>query len=53
MHRLDETLYPCLICGCLKGNGNAYTVVGIKSWEYKNLACMERSAGNRGKRFST
>ncbi len=51
-HRLDETLYPCPICGCLKVNGNAYSGVGIKSWECKNLDCMERSLGNRGKRFS-
>ena len=51
-HRLDETPYPCPICGCLKVNGNAYSGVGIKSWECKNLDCFERSAGNRGKRFS-
>ena len=51
-HRLDETLYPCPVCGCLKVNGNAYSGVGIKSWECKNLDCFERSAGNRGKRFS-
>ena len=51
-HRLDETLYPCPICGCLKVNGNAYSRVGVKSWECKNLECFERSAGNRGKRFS-
>ena len=51
-HRLDEMLYPCPVCGCLKVNGNAYSGVGIKSWECKNLDCFERSAGNRGKRFS-
>lgn len=51
-HRLDDTLYPCPICGCLKVNGNAYSGVGIKSWECKNLDCFVRSAGNRGKRFS-
>jgi len=51
-HRLDETLYPCPVCGCLKVNGNAYSGVGIKSWECKNLDCFERSAANRGKRFS-
>ncbi len=51
-HRLDQTLYPCPVCGCLKVNGNAYSGVGIKSWECKNLKCMERSAANRGKRFS-
>ena len=51
-HRLDETPYPCPVCGCLKVNGNAYSRVGVKSWECKNLDCFERSAGNRGKRFS-
>ena len=51
-HRLDETPYPCPVCGCLKVNGNAYSRVGVKSWECKNLKCFERSAGNRGKRFS-
>ena len=51
-HRKDETLYPCPVCGCLKVNGNAYSGVGIKSWECKNLDCFERSKANRGKRFS-
>lgn len=51
-HRLDQTLYPCPVCGCLKVNGNAYSSVGVKSWECKNLECTERSLGNRGKRFS-
>ena len=51
-HRLDDTLYPCPVCGCLKVNGNAYSGVGVKSWECKNLDCTERSVGNRGKRFS-
>lgn len=51
-HRQDETLYPCPVCGCLKVNGNAYSGVGIRSWECKNLECFERSKSNRGKRFS-
>lgn len=51
-HRLDPTIYPCPVCGCLKVNGNAYSGVGVKSWECKNLNCMERSKSNRGKRFS-
>ena len=51
-HRLDSTRYPCPICGCIKVNGNAYSGVGIKSWECKNLECFERSNANRGKRFS-
>jgi len=51
-HRKDETRYPCPICGCLKVNGNAYSEIGLKSWECKNLDCFERSKANRGKRFS-
>ena len=51
-HRKDETRYPCPVCGCLKVNGNAYTEIGLKSWECKNLECFERSEANRGKRFS-
>ncbi len=51
-HRLDDTLYPCPVCGCVKVNGNAYSSIGVKSWECKNLDCTERSLGNRGKRFS-
>jgi DNA modification methylase len=51
-HRIDNTRYPCPICGCLKVNGNAYSEIGIKSWECKNLECFERSESNRGKRFS-
>lgn len=51
-HRADETRYPCPVCGCLKVNGNAYSGVGIRSWECKNTECFERSAANRGKRFS-
>ena len=51
-HRNDNTRYPCPVCGCLKVNGNAYSEIGIKSWECKNLECFERSEANRGKRFS-
>lgn len=51
-HRRDDTLYPCPVCGCLKVNGNAFSGIGVRSWECKNLDCTERSAGNRGKRFS-
>jgi DNA modification methylase len=51
-HRKDDTRYPCPVCGCLKVNGNAYSEIGLKSWECKNLDCFERSKANRGKRFS-
>lgn len=51
-HRNDSTRYPCPVCGSLQVNGNAYTEKGLRSWECKNLECFERSAANRGKRFS-
>lgn len=51
-HRLDDTRYPCPICGTLKVNGNTQSEVGLRSWECKNLECFERSKSNRGKRFS-
>lgn len=51
-HRLDNTRYPCPICGTLKVNGNTQSEPGLMSWECKNLECSKRSAGNRGKRFS-
>ncbi len=51
-HRTDYTRYPCPVCGCLQVNGNAYSEIGLKSWECKNLECFERSQANRGKRFS-
>ena len=51
-HRNDTTRYPCPVCGCLKVNGNAYSEIGLKSWECKNFECFERSKANRGKRFS-
>ncbi|MDR3113533.1 MAG: site-specific DNA-methyltransferase [Endomicrobium sp.] len=51
-HRNDVTRYPCPICGCLNVNGNAYSEIGLKSWECKNKDCFKRSKANRGKRFS-
>lgn len=51
-HRLDNTRYPCPVCGTLKVNGNTQSEIGLKSWECKNLDCFERSKSNRGKRFS-
>lgn len=51
-HRIDSTRYPCPVCGCLQVNGNAYSEIGLKSWECKNFDCFERSKANRGKRFS-
>jgi len=51
-HRLDNTRYPCPVCGTLKVNGNTQSEIGLKSWECKNSECFERSESNRGKRFS-
>ena len=51
-HRLDNTRYPCPICGTLKVNGNTQSEIGVRSWECKNEKCFERSKSNRGKRFS-
>ncbi|PIP29661.1 restriction endonuclease [Candidatus Kuenenbacteria bacterium CG23_combo_of_CG06-09_8_20_14_all_36_9] len=51
-HRLDNTRYPCPVCGTLKVNGNTQSEIGLRSWECKNLGCFERSKSNRGKRFS-
>jgi DNA modification methylase len=51
-HRNDTMRYPCPICGCLNVNGNAYSEIGLKSWECKNPDCFQRSKANRGKRFS-
>ena len=51
-HRLDDTKYPCPVCGSLKVNGNTQSEIGLKSWECKNNQCFKRSKSNRGKRFS-
>ncbi len=51
-HRLDTTHFPCPVCGTLQVNGNTQSEIGLMSWECKNLECFERSASDRGKRFS-
>lgn len=51
-HRVDQIRYPCPVCGTLNVNGNAYSEIGLKSWECKNTECFKRSNANRGKRFS-
>jgi DNA modification methylase len=51
-HRLDTTKFPCPRCGSLNVNGNTQSEPGLQSWECKNNDCPERSASNRGKRFS-
>ena len=51
-HRLDNTHFPCPVCGTLQVNGNTQSEIGLMSWECKSLECFERSESNRGKRFS-
>ena len=40
-HRLDDTRYPCPVCGTLKVNGNTQSEIGLRSWECKNNECFE------------
>jgi DNA modification methylase len=51
-HELDKRKIPCPVCGSLNVNGNTQSEIGLQSWECKNEKCGERSASNRGKRFS-
>jgi len=48
----DETPIPCPACRSLNVRGNSYPVFGVKSWECQNSLCPERSAFDRGNRFS-
>lgn len=51
-HELDRRKIPCPVCGSLNVNSNTQSEIGLQSWECKNDKCSERSASNRGKRFS-
>lgn len=51
-HELDKRKIPCPVCGSLNVNGNTQSEPGLQSYECKNIKCAERSAANRGKRFS-
>lgn len=48
----DEAPIPCPACRSLRVRGNSYPVLGVKSWECQNPLCPERSAFDRGNRFS-
>ncbi len=48
----DETLVPCPACRSRNVRGNSYPVLGVKSWECQNAICPERSAFDRGDRYS-
>ena len=48
----DETPIPCPACWSLNVRGNSYPAFGVRSWECQNPLCPERSAFDRGNRFS-
>jgi len=48
----DETLIPCPACRSMNIAGNSYPALGIRSWECQNPICPERSAFDRGNRYS-
>ncbi len=48
----DETVIPCPACRSLSVRGNSYPALGIRSWECQNPICPERSAFDRGNRYS-
>jgi len=51
-HQADETVIPCPACWSRDIGGNSYPVFGVRSWECHNPLCPERSAFDRGNRFS-
>lgn len=48
----DETPIPCPACRSSQVRGNSYPVLGVRSWECRNLICPERSKYDRGNRYS-
>jgi DNA modification methylase len=48
----DETLIPCPACRSQLVAGNSYPTLGVRSWECQNPICAERSAFDRGNRYS-
>jgi DNA modification methylase len=48
----DETVTPCPACRCTEVAGNSYPALGVRSWECRNPICPERSAFDRGNRYS-
>ena len=48
----DETLVPCPACRSSDVRGNSYPVLGVKSWECQHPLCPDRSAFDRGNRYS-
>jgi DNA modification methylase len=48
----DERVIPCPACRSQSVGGNSYPTIGVRSWECQNLICPERSAYDRGNRYS-
>jgi len=48
----DERKISCPKCRTLQVQGNSYPVLGVRSWECKNIFCGHKSKYNRGKRYS-
>ncbi len=48
----DETVIPCPACRSRDVAGNSYPALGIRSWECQNAICPDRSAFDRGNRYS-
>jgi DNA modification methylase len=48
----DETLIPCPGCRSTDVAGNSYPALGVRSWECRNPICPDRSAFDRGNRYS-
>ncbi len=48
----DERVIPCPACRSNNVGGNSYPTIGVRSWECQNLICPERSAYDRGNRYS-
>ena len=48
----DETVIPCPGCRSRDVAGNSYPSLGVRSWECRNPICPERSAFDRGNRYS-
>jgi DNA modification methylase len=48
----DEKVIPCPGCRSRNVAGNSYPVLGVRSWECRNMICPDRSAFDRGNRYS-
>ena len=48
----DESVIPCPGCRSSQVRGNSYPALGVRSWECYNSICPDRSAFDRGNRYS-